>query len=120
MVTFGNEAAVSPFDAAADADRYYSVAEAAARLGVSRISVWRWIRDGRLPAARLGHRTTRIRERDLNRLLTAGPYSTDHTASPHEPNGALAPHPRWWEVRSSEHLVQFYESDGYLIDAVSD
>jgi len=125
MVTFGNEATVSPFDAAADADRYYSVAEAAARLGVSRISVWRWIRDGRLPAARLGHRTTRISERDLYRLLAPSPvppaFSVDrHVTLPAEQriDHTLAPRAGWWEVNASEHLVQFYESDEFLIGAV--
>jgi PAS domain S-box-containing protein len=32
----------------------------------------------------------------------------------------LAPGARAWEARSSEHRVQFYESDGFLIDSVTD
>src|ERR687893_212896 len=55
---------------AADARSYYSISQAAALLGVSRMSIWRWIGAGRLPAARLGHRTTRIRREDLAQLLT--------------------------------------------------
>ena len=39
---------------APDDRHYYSISEAAALLGVSRVSIWRWIRSGRLPAARLG------------------------------------------------------------------
>src|SRR4051812_36793423 len=48
---------------------YYSISEAAALLGVSRVSIWRWIRAGHLTASRLGHRTTRIKRDDLERIL---------------------------------------------------
>src|SRR5689334_23810390 len=48
---------------------YYSVAEAAAFLGVSRVTIWRWVKAGRLPIWRLGHRTARIKREDLDRLL---------------------------------------------------
>ena len=41
-----------------------SVSEAAARLGVSRVRVWQWIKEGRLKAERLGNAWA-IRERDL-------------------------------------------------------
>jgi excisionase family DNA binding protein len=47
--------------AAAGAREYYSISQAAALLGVSRVSIWRWIRAGHLPVSRLGHRTTRIK-----------------------------------------------------------
>ena len=52
---------------AADAHSYYSISQAAALLGVSRMSIWRWVRAGRLPVARFGHRTARIRREDLDR-----------------------------------------------------
>src|SRR5215212_5516372 len=48
---------------------YYSISQAAALLGVSRVSIWRWIRAGQLPVIRLGHRTVRIAHADLDRLL---------------------------------------------------
>src|SRR5581483_1439584 len=51
-----------------EARPHYSISQAAAQLGVSRVTIWRWIRAGRLPGARLGHRTTRIRREDLERL----------------------------------------------------
>lgn len=51
---------------------YYNISEAATLLGVNRSTIWRWIRDGRLPAARLGHRTTRITHEDLEQLLDQG------------------------------------------------
>ncbi len=39
---------------------YMGPAAAARALGVSRASVWRWIREGRLAEVRLGRRTTRV------------------------------------------------------------
>src|SRR5215216_2632064 len=53
----------------ADAQSYYSISQAAGLLGVSRMSIWRWVRAGRLPVARFGHRTARIRREDLDRLV---------------------------------------------------
>src|SRR6476661_311960 len=52
-----------------DEPSYYNISQAASLLGVSRMSIWRWIRAGRLPVARLGHRTSRIRREDLEQLL---------------------------------------------------
>ena len=48
---------------------YYSIAEVAALLGVSRVSVWRWISSGRLPVSRLGHRTVRVKRDDLLQIV---------------------------------------------------
>jgi excisionase family DNA binding protein len=42
---------------------WYSVAEVAQLLGVSRTTVWRWIRAGQLPARRVGPRTLRVERR---------------------------------------------------------
>jgi excisionase family DNA binding protein len=44
---------------------WYSVAEVAQLLGVSRTTVWRWIRAGQLPARRMGPRTLRVDKRAL-------------------------------------------------------
>jgi excisionase family DNA binding protein len=52
---------------------WYSVAEVAQLLGVSRTTVWRWIRDGRLPARRVGPRTLRVERRVVE---AAGPKSS--------------------------------------------
>src|SRR4051794_7285923 len=48
---------------------YYSVAEAASFLGVNRVTIWRWVKAGRLPIWKLGHRTARVKREDLERLL---------------------------------------------------
>ena len=93
-----------------DARGFYSVTEAAALLGVNRVSVWRWIKAGHLAAARLGHRTTRIKKEDLERVLIRV--------------GGRSKRGAWREGsadqrRDAEHVVQFYESDDYLLEAVA-
>jgi excisionase family DNA binding protein len=113
---------------AGGARQFYSISQAAALLGVSRVSIWRWIRSGRLPVMRLGHRTARIRRDDLERVLVqigpAAPRSvavqgsrldarTEDTA-----DLELAPRQDWRDLRGSDHFVQFYETDAFLLDTV--
>ncbi|HWE61665.1 MAG TPA: GAF domain-containing protein, partial [Chloroflexota bacterium] len=69
---------------------YYSIAQATALLGVSRVSIWRWIRDGRLPAARLGHRTTRIAHTDLERILTQRGLPSSRSGAGQNPDSVPA------------------------------
>src|ERR1700730_6490105 len=76
-------------DDAAAGRSYYSIAEVAALLGVSRVSVWRWISSGRLPLSRLGHRTVRIKREDLSQIIRpgrggAGPDSGNVSRPPQE------------------------------------
>src|SRR5437660_10942086 len=104
----------APGDGALGRD-FLNISEAAALFGVSRVSVWRWIRDGRLPAARLGHRTIRIKRDDLERLLVqAAPADArawlvkGRGAGPgpaREAEGLWAPGPDWGVVGSSGHAV---------------
>jgi excisionase family DNA binding protein len=51
--------------------QFFSVAEVAAILGVSRKLVASWIHEGRLPVFRLGstHRVMRIRRQDLDTFI---------------------------------------------------
>jgi excisionase family DNA binding protein len=95
---------------------YYNVTQAATQLGVSRVSVWRWIRDGQLPASRLGHRTTRIARQDLEHFVqvrdSRGPASD--TLPVHERDATAGA-----DLDRVEHIVQFYESDPAVIEAVS-
>lgn len=48
---------------------YYTVAQAADYLGVSRLTVSRWIKADRLPAYRVGPRSLRIKREDLDRMI---------------------------------------------------
>src|SRR3954469_22004822 len=48
---------------------YYTIAQAMAVLGVSRPTLWRWIRSGKLPAYKVGPRSTRIKRVDLEAVL---------------------------------------------------
>src|SRR5215211_2116093 len=108
---------------------WYSITEAAALLGVSRVSIWRWIRDGRLPVARPGHRTARIPGDDLERLLLErvreqlGPSASAawvgrQLAVEDHGNGST-PHTDRNKSAGSSHRVQFYETDTSLIEAVA-
>lgn len=49
----------------------YSIKEAASALGIGRTTIWRAIRDGKLPAVKLGNRTL-IRTEALQAWLSAG------------------------------------------------
>ena len=131
MVTVLRSADPAP-DAPADgpAERgYYNVSEAARILGVSRMTISRWIRSGRLPAARLGHRTVRIRHDDLDQFLLEAGAATDQSwmvrhrrdgtavdDSTHESSGWHAPS---HDDSTAEHIVQFYETDAFLLDALA-
>src|SRR5688572_30392677 len=95
--------ASGPSAPAADEPRYYNISQAAALLGVSRVSVSRWIRAGRLPVARLGHRTTRIRRDDVERLLGEHGLQTERSAL---------------MADASEHIVQFYEEAAPILSDV--
>src|SRR5262245_60071952 len=109
---------------------YYNISQAAELLGVSRVSIWRWIRAGRLPVARLGHRTVRIRREDLDRILgQLGPAgsrawmarsSDEHTVAGGCPTSAAVVDSDRRAVGSRGHFVQFYEADAFLLDAVAE
>ena len=93
---------------------YYSVSEVAALLGVSRVSIWRWISAGRLPVSRLGHRTVRIRREDVDRIVRPFRGHRAQTAVLlGDSVSALALQPG-----SKDHLVMFYDAEPFLIDRV--
>jgi excisionase family DNA binding protein len=81
---------------------YYSVSQAAQLLGVSRVTIWRWMRSGHLRAVHLGHRTVRIYQQDLERAQRQLRCATADTPP------------------AKQHVVQFYDADASLIDAVHD
>src|SRR2546426_11816250 len=91
---------------------FYSISQAAAVLGVSRISIWRWINSGHLPVSRLGHRTARIPRDDLERVVTQGMSSGRRTGEQRESADD------WSHMGAHDHVAQFYEVDTVLLDAV--
>jgi PAS domain S-box-containing protein/excisionase family DNA binding protein len=104
-------------------ERYVNIGQAAALLGVSRVTVWRWIRAGRLPAIQVGHRTVRIRYEDVARLRTpvvgSGPaVATVRAAAPRR--GADAPPLNDAAISDLDHIAQFYEADDALLQAAAD
>ena len=104
----------APTEAAGEG-AYCNISQAAAILGVSRVSIWRWIRAGQLPAARLGHRTIRIKREDLDRLLwQIGPAGARSWVVRNPPGratvedsaaGERAPRSSGTAMMASEHFV---------------
>jgi excisionase family DNA binding protein len=81
---------------------WYSVAEVAQLLGVSRTTVWRWIRAGQLPARRMGPRTLRVERGAL--AMVAEPALLSDSASHGEP--PAAPH-----VSEAAHVYSVTSDD---------
>jgi len=98
---------------------YYSISQAAAALGVSRVSIWRWINAGVLPVARLGHRTARISRADLERIV-AERIVSNGSRLPSPPPPDAAPTVDWARTFDAGHFVQFYERDSTLTSGVSE
>jgi excisionase family DNA binding protein len=108
----------------------YSISKAAELLGVSRVTIWRWIGAGYLPVRRLGHRTVRIERGDLERVRARKAIARSRSGVAPEPgaqggdtSGALLngqSHADWAEPNESGHVALFYEADEALVDAVSD
>ena len=51
-------------------EQYITIAKAAELLRVSKSTLWRWIKEGALPAYRLGSRRVLIKQEDLDKLIT--------------------------------------------------
>jgi excisionase family DNA binding protein len=52
----------------------YRIEDAAAAIGISRSTMYEFVKDGRIPARKIGSRTV-IRRRDLEAFLEAAPFS---------------------------------------------
>ena len=63
---------------------YMSVTRAAELLQVSKSTLWRWIKQGDLPAYRFGHRCVLIKQRDLDKLIkpARGEVTSTHETTP--------------------------------------
>lgn len=92
---------------------YLTVGEAASFLGVSTATLRNWDKCGKFPTLRHPKNGYRIyRREDLESILQAegcGDRLSDR----------LMPVLDWSDVAESEHFVQFYESDAFLVSSVS-
>jgi excisionase family DNA binding protein len=50
-------------------NKFYTPTEISEMLKVSKASVWRWIREGKLKAHQIGHSTYRISDKELSDFL---------------------------------------------------
>ena len=92
---------------------YRTVGEAATFLGVSTATLRNWDRNGKLKPRRHPQNGYRIYlHEDLEAILRSADLSnlTDES---------FAPRVDWSEMGESDHFVQFYENDDYLVDSVS-
>src|SRR5436305_14083305 len=92
---------------------YYTVGQAADFLGVSTATLRNWDRSGKLKPRRHPQNGYRIYvHEELQELLESvgeGQIST----------GTSAPSIDWSEMSEQEHFVQFYDSDDFLVESVS-
>jgi len=92
---------------------YLTVGEAAEFLGVSPWTLRNWDKSGKLKAARhpvSGYRF--YRQEDLEALLQTDGLRGKRRRS-------LAPNLDWSEIGDTEHFVQLYEKDDFLVESVS-
>jgi PAS domain S-box-containing protein/excisionase family DNA binding protein len=92
---------------------YRTVGEAADYLGVSRSTLRNWDKAGKLRPRRHPQNGYRIYlHGDLEALLRSTDLST-------LPGDSTAPRANWSTVGASEHFVQFYQDEAFLIESVS-
>ncbi len=90
-----------------------TISEAADFLGVSTATLRNWDRSGKLKPRRHPQNGYRIYlHEDLEAVLRSADLSTLTDES-------FAPQVDWTKMRDSEHFVQFYENDEFLIESVS-
>jgi signal transduction histidine kinase len=92
-------------------DQYLTVGEAAEFLGVSPWTLRNWDKAGKLKPSRHPKNGYRIYRQDDLRLIRNAQTGPTRRAD-------LTPQFDWTEIGRSEHFVQFYESDDYLVEAV--
>lgn len=90
-----------------------TISEAADFLGVSTATLRNWDRSGKLKPRRHPQNGYRIYlHEDLEAVLRSADLSTLTEES-------FAPQVDWDKMRDSEHFVQFYENDEFLVESVS-
>ncbi|MGH2584581.1 MAG: helix-turn-helix domain-containing protein [Dehalococcoidia bacterium] len=87
-----------------------TVAEAARLLRVSRVTMRRWLKQGRLPSYRVGPRSVRVRREDLEKVLTPAQQEEGATAS-----GAGTPWVRRLTEEEKRRALEAVEASRALI-----
>src|ERR1700754_1066085 len=91
-----------------------TISDAADFLGVSTATLRNWDRNGKLKPRRHPQNGYRIYlHEDLEAVLRSADLSTLTT------DESFAPPVDWTKMGDSEHFVQFYEHDEFLIESVS-
>ncbi len=104
---------MSRINAAPSFNDYLTVSAAADFLGVSRATLRNWDRNGKLRPRRHPQNGYRIYlHEDLEAVLRSADLSTITDES-------FAPRIDFKEMLDSEHFVQFYDNDSYLVESVS-
>lgn len=89
-------------------EEYLTVTEAAALMRVAPSTIRRWIREGNLPAYRLGHRRVGLRRDDLASLITpvrkGMPRVSNMRGDEHPPIGKLTPEERQRALETMDEL----------------
>lgn len=89
-------------------EEYLTVTEAATLMRVAPSTIRRWIRDGDLPAYRLGRRRVGLKRGDLNRLVTPVGRGTDRVSNmrgdEYPPIGKLTPEERQQALEAMDRL----------------
>jgi PAS domain S-box-containing protein len=89
-----------------------TVGQAASYLGVSTATLRNWDRSGKLKPRRHPQNGYRIYlHEDLEGVLRSADLSTRESP--------FVPRADWSEMRESDHFVQFYENDEFLVDSIT-
>jgi excisionase family DNA binding protein len=96
-------------------EEFLTVGEAATLMRVAPSTIRRWIREGDVPAYRLGQRRVGLRRGDLDRMVTPVGGSRDRVSAlrgdEHPSIGTLTPEERKQGLEAMERLVRMRKAD---------
>ncbi len=78
---------------------WLTLPEGAAYLRVAKSTLYRWIRQGRLPLYHLGEKVARVKRADLDALAHSGPSSADRQES------------QFWTTVSQDALNELWDNE---------
>lgn len=108
--------------------KLFDVSQAASYLGVNPGTIRRWAHNGQLKGIKVGIRGDwRFTETELLQMTTSVTSETQQLQIPADQNITNSeliktpniPHLEWGDMTSTDHFVQFYENDAFLLDSLS-